>query len=144
MNKSTELTLNEIQVGLSASFSVVITKKMVEDFLQLSGDFNPLHSDETYAHSTKFGKIVVPGMLLASFFSRLVGMHIPGKNSLYMSQTLQFKQPTFVSDVVAIRGEVTAVSKKLGLITMATTVENNQSGTLLLTGEAKVLYLTQL
>ena len=79
------IAFDEIQIGEKASFTVKITKEMVEIFAQLSGDFNPLHMDDTYAEKTKFGKRVCHGMLLSSLFSQLVGMFLPGKNSLYFS-----------------------------------------------------------
>lgn len=141
MNKPADLKLAEIKVGSTASFTVTITRQQVRDFLQLSGDFNPLHSDEKYAQTTKFEKVVIPGMLLASYFSRLVGMHLPGKRALYLSQTLQFKQPAFIGDKVVIHGEVTAVSQKLGLITLVTGVVRSHDQKTLVGGETKVLYL---
>ena len=81
-----EHKLEEIEIGQKKKFSIKVTESMVNEFAKISGDFNPLHMDEQYAKSTKFGRRVCHGMLLASFFSRLVGMYLPGKNSLYFSQ----------------------------------------------------------
>jgi acyl dehydratase len=141
MTKAAGLSLSEIKVGLTVSFPVVLTPQKVKSFLNLSGDFNPLHADQVYAKTTRFGAIVVPGMLLASFFSQLVGMHLPGKKALYMSQTLQFKQPGFIDDEVVVKGEVTSISHKLSLIVMKTTITRIKDKTLLVAGEAKVMYL---
>ena len=78
-----EYTFEEIKIGLKKEFSVKITEELVNDFAKISGDFNPLHMDEEYASTTSFEKRVVHGMLLASFFSRIDGMYLPGKHALY-------------------------------------------------------------
>jgi len=77
-------------------------------------------------------------MLLASFFSRLVGMHLPGKNSLYFSQTLNFRNPCFIGDQVIVGGEIIEKKSNMKLITMKTTIYN-QTGKCLIDGLAKVI-----
>ena len=94
MNKEfSEYTYNEIKIGLKKEFSVKITESLVNDFAKISGDYSPLHMDIEYASTTSFKKRVVHGMLLASFFSRVDGMYLPGKHALYFSQTLKFVNP---------------------------------------------------
>jgi len=77
-------------------------------------------------------------MLLASFFSQLVGMHLPGKNSLYFSQTLNFRNPCFIDDTITIEGEIIEKKSNMKLITIKTTI-HNQIGTCLIDGVAKVI-----
>ena len=62
-----DLTFEQIEIGLSVEFPVTISESMVDDFAKVSGDFSPIHMDDKYAKSTSFGKRVVHGMLLASF-----------------------------------------------------------------------------
>ena len=88
-----ELTFDQITIGLTKEFHVVITQSLVDDFAKMSGDFSPLHMNEEYAKSTKFQNKVVHGMLLASFLSRMIGMYLPGKHALYTSQSLEFHNP---------------------------------------------------
>ncbi len=120
------ITFDEIQIGEKASFTVKITKEMVETFAHLSGDFNPLHMDDKYAEKTKFGKRICHGMLLSSLFSQLVGMFLPGKNSLYFSQSLNFQSPCYIDDKVVIEGEVIEKSPALQMITLKTQITNQQ------------------
>ena len=72
IEEATKLTINDIEVGLTKEFKITITKSMVDEFAIISGDFNPLHMNDKYAISTKFGKRVCHGMLLASFFLELL------------------------------------------------------------------------
>ena len=64
-----DLSLNDINIGDTVSFIRVFTEKDVKDFTKLSGDENPLHTDENYASKTKFGQKLVHGMLVGSLCS---------------------------------------------------------------------------
>ena len=136
--QSAEYTFDEIMLGVKTKFTVQINESTIDEFARISGDYNPLHMDEQYAAKTKFGKRVCHGMLLASFFSRLVGMYMPGKNALYFSQTLNFQTPCFVGDKVTIEGEVIDKSQSTRIITIKTTA-HNQVGKCLVDGIAKVI-----
>ena len=114
--KARDLKFEDIKIGESASFSHMITEQDVSDFARLSGDLNPLHTDEEYARTTRFGKRIVHGMFLGALCSRLVGMYIPGKHCLYVSQELRFKNPALIGDLVVVRGEVVAQSESTRIL----------------------------
>src|ERR1700676_2055835 len=88
LSTARELTFPEIAVGDAFTVEHTFTETDVRVFAELSGDYSPLHVDPTYASTTEFGKCVVHGMLLASLFSRLVGMYLPGKHALYVGADL--------------------------------------------------------
>lgn len=138
MNNPLDYSFEEIKVGLNHSFEVKINHELVENFAKISGDFNPLHMDEQFAKKTKFGKRVCHGMLLSSFFSRLVGMYLPGKNALYFSQKLNFVGPCFIGDQVSVKGEVIDKSESTKMIKLKTIIKN-QENTTLVEGTAQVL-----
>ena len=104
MVEPTEAKFDDITVGQKVKFNQIISESMVEEFSKLSGDYNPHHMDESYAKGTRFKKRICHGMLLASFFSRLVGMSIPGKNALYFSQSINFQSPCFIGDEILVKG----------------------------------------
>ena len=133
-----EYQFNDIEIGQTETFELVITESMLDDFARLSGDYNPHHMNENYAYSTIFKRRVCHGMLVASFFSRLVGMYIPGKNALYFSQTLKFIHPCFIDDTLKIEGKVLDKSESTKLITLKTSVFNDM-GKCIIDGQAKVL-----
>jgi len=137
-NSALEYSFNDLFVGQKANFLKKINEALVNDFAKISGDFNPLHVNKEYASSTNFGKRVCHGMPLTSFFSQLVGMHLPGKNSLYFSQTLNFRNPCFIDDTITIEGEIIEKKSNMRLITINTTI-HNQTGTCLIDGVAKVI-----
>ena len=133
-----EYVLDDIKVGQKEKFEVVITESLVNAFADISGDYNPLYVDENYAISTNFKHRVCHGMLLTSFFSRLVGMYLPGKNALYFSQSVKFISPCFINDKILVEGEVLEKSNASRIITLKTTITND-SGKCLIDGQAKVI-----
>jgi acyl dehydratase len=133
-----EYALEDIEIGQKKNFEIVVTESLVNTFADLSGDYNPLHVDENYANSTNFKHRVCHGMLLASFFSRLVGMYLPGKNALYFSQSLKFVAPCFINDKILVEGEVLEKSNASRIITLKTIITND-SGECLVDGQAKVI-----
>ena len=138
INPLNELSYNEISIGQQESFIIKITESMVEKFSNLSGDLNPLHMDNQFAESSSFNKRIVHGMLLASFFSQLIGMKLPGKNALYFSQTLNFRSPCYIDDEIEVVGEVTEKSDSTQIITVSTSIFN-KSKTCLIDGIAKII-----
>ena len=138
INPLNELSYNDISIGRQESFIIKITESMVEKFSNLSGDLNPLHMDNEFAESSSFKKRIVHGMLLASFFSQLIGMKLPGKNALYFSQTLNFRSPCYIDDEIEVVGEVTEKSDSTQIITVSTSIFN-KSKTCLIDGIAKII-----
>ena len=133
-----EYKFEEINIGDSKKFTEKIDKFRLDNFAKLSGDYNPLHMDDNYATNAKFKKQVCHGMFLASFFSKLVGMYLPGKNALYFSQTLNFQAPCYVDDTITVQGEVIDKSDSTRIITLKTLIYN-QIGICLVDGIAKVI-----
>ena len=132
------LNFNEISLGYTKNFSIKITKEILKKFAAVSGDFNPLHMDEKYAKNTQFNKQICHGMLLASFFSRLIGMHIPGTHALYFSQSLNFISPCFIDDIVKVSGTVTKKTSATKMLTIKTEIYN-QNDDCIVNGVAKVI-----
>ena len=137
MIEPTEAKLDNLHIGQKVEFNQVISESMVEEFAKLSGDYNPHHMDESYAKRTRFKKRICHGMLLASLFSRLVGMYLPGKNALYLSQTLDFQLPCYVDDDITIQGEVKQKINATKTIILETKIFND-SKECLVDGIAKV------
>jgi 3-hydroxybutyryl-CoA dehydratase len=140
-NAPREMVYNDIAVGDRASFEVTVNEKLVDEFSKISGDMNPLHMDEEYARGTTQGKRIAHGMIVGALFSRLVGMHLPGKYSLYLSQTLKFQNPIALGTKVTIAGEVTHKSDAHKTITIRTTAEDTVAKKTLVSGEAIVQLL---
>lgn len=89
------MEFEQLKIGQSYAMSRAFTRQDVMDFAKLSHDFNPLHMDAEYARSTRFGQLIVPGILTASLFSAIIGTRFPGEGSVYLNQDLCFWKPVF-------------------------------------------------
>ncbi len=126
------------KVGDSAEVSKTITDADVRAFAELTGDRNPVHLDEDYASSTRFGRRIAHGMIGASLISTVLASELPGPGSVYLSQTLRFTAPVYVGDTVTARVSVTRVRDDKPIVTLET-VCTNQRGERVVEGEAVVL-----
>ena len=131
IKKPLELKFHEICIGQINTFQIKITEKMVDDFANFSGDYNPLHMDQNFAKSKNFKNRVCHGMLLSSFFSRLIGMYLPGKNSLYFSQTINFQLPCYVNQKITVSGEVKEIIPSIKTIVLETKIFNDSEDCLI-------------
>lgn len=127
-----------MQIGDKFSRATKITGQMIDLFAQASGDVNPVHLDEAYAATTQFGKRIAHGMLTASLISAILGNDMPGNGSIYLSQSVKFKAPVFIDDVITAAVECTAYRADRRIATFSTTCVN-QDGKLVLEGEAVVI-----
>ena len=136
--KPSEYSFDEIEIGMQKNFKVNISENMLNEFGRNTEDYNPLHMNEKYASSTSFKKRVCSGMFLSSFFSRLVGMYLPGKHALHISQSLNFVNPCFIGETVTVRGKVIDKSAATKIIKLETTI-TNESGKRIIDGKAQVI-----
>ncbi|MFL6282448.1 MAG: MaoC family dehydratase [Pyrinomonadaceae bacterium] len=125
-------------IGDAAEVSKTITDEDVRAFAELTGDRNPVHLDEEYASTTRFGRRIAHGMLGASLISTVLASKLPGAGSVYLSQTLRFNAPVYLEDTVTARVTVKHVREDKPVITLET-VCVNQRGERVVEGEAVVL-----
>jgi len=127
-----------LKVGDSASLTKTITDADIRAFAELSGDRNPIHLDDEYAATTRFGRRIAHGMLAASLISTVLGTELPGVGTVYLSQNSQFVAPVYPGDTVTARVTVRMIRDDKPIVTLETICEN-QRGELLIKGEAVVL-----
>lgn len=135
-----ENTWLKIGIGDVAFLKTTISREKVKRFINLSGDNNPLHFDEKIAQKLGFEKPISHGMLLASYFSTLVGKYFLKKHNLYLSQNINFIKPVFVGETVIVRGRVKNKIKSLRILEIETVIINKKREEVV-KGIAKVKYI---
>ena len=137
-------TLEELSVGMKASFERTITAEMEEAFRCISGDENPLHQNDEFAREVSKGKFVSHvsfGMLTASLYSTIAGVYLPGENSLIHSfEEISFLKPVYVGDRLTVEGEITDMIRDLNLIRLSVKIKN-QNGKTVSRAKMKVLVM---
>lgn len=119
-----EYAFEDHKIGTEESFEVEVTAAMLESFADISGDQNPLHTDEAYAKESGYEGRVVFGMLTASFYSTLVGMYLPGKLALFQGIDISFRSPVFVADRLTVTGTVSYLNEAYRQIEIKATIRN--------------------
>jgi len=132
------LTMEQISVGQSASFTKTITETDVYMFAGVTGDLNPAHLNEEYAKNTMFKGRIAHGMLGAGLISAVLGMYLPGPGTIYMKQDLKFLAPVRFNDTITATCTVKEKIEDKGRLVIDCTV-TNQEGTQVIAGEALVM-----
>ena len=78
------------------------------------------------------------GILTTSFISTVIGMKLPGANTIYLSQEVTFKAPVYIGDTIKAEVEVVEKRDDKKIIDLKTTVKN-QDEKIVVEGNAKVM-----
>src|SRR6185503_7812584 len=126
------------KVGDSAKITKTIEQADIDAFAAVTGDHNPVHVDEEFAKTTRFGRRLAHGMLTASLISSVLANKLPGEGSIYLGQTLQFVAPVFPGDEITVQVTVKEIRAAKPILTLAT-ICVNQRDEIVIRGEATVL-----
>ena len=131
------LFFEELSVGQSAELSRAVGATDIEAFAEVSGDNNPVHLDAAYAETTQFGGRIAHGMLSAAYISAVIGTRLPGPGSIYLSQSLRFRRPVKIGDVVTARATIASLEADKGRAIISTVCE--VGGKVVVDGEALIM-----
>jgi len=130
------LYFEDLTVGMTEALLRTVMNSDVIGFAELSGDANPVHLSEHFAVKTPFRSRIAHGLFTASLISALLGTRLPGPGAIYLSQTLNFRAPVRIGDVVTAWVEVTELFEKGHRVTLA--CECIVDSNVVLDGEAHV------
>ncbi|MGJ8641305.1 MAG: SDR family oxidoreductase [Opitutaceae bacterium] len=101
-----KLKATDIQTGQTHCFDYTITNERIAQFAELSGDFNPLHTDVAYAHSVGHAGCVAHGVFQQALCSQAVGMWAIGERCLIARMDSQFENPLIYPAPVKVKSKV--------------------------------------
>ncbi len=122
----------DMQVGDTASFTKTMTETDVIIWVGLTGDLNPIHIDKEYSKSTRFGQVLVPGVLVQGLISTVMTQVTFGH--VYASQTIKFLKPVYIGDTITATGTIIEKIEEKNLVKVETKCIN-QDGVLVMVGE---------
>ncbi|MBQ6273509.1 MAG: MaoC family dehydratase [Oscillospiraceae bacterium] len=132
------ITIGEMKIGDSASFTKTISETDVYLYAGISGDFNPAHVNQTEAEKGMFGKRIAHGMLSAGLISTVLGTLLPGPGTIYMGQELRFTKPVAIGDTITATATVAELIPEKNRAILDT-VCTNQNGDVVIKGKATVM-----
>ena len=121
-----------VDVGIKLAHTKTITEADISKLAEVSGDYNPVHISEEYAKKTVFGGRIAHGVLSLGLISAALAQ-LPGV-VIFLGATDKFLGPVRIGDTITATGEVIAVRKDKGIVTLKTGC-TNQQGEPLVEGE---------
>ena len=97
---------DELEIGMSASFTKTVSETDVYLFAGISGDFNPLHMNHEFAKNTPFGARIAHGALPYCLIAPVLGMKLPGLGTMALEMNVRFKAPTYFGDTITAKATV--------------------------------------
>jgi len=128
MSEAARLAFDDLRVGQRAAFEARVTASDLDRYIALSGDASPLHAERDFARARGFPGRVVHGAYLAALVSRLVGMHLPGRDALVQSMDLAFRAPLTVDAAVRVEGAVDQLSEAVRSAVMKVAITDLADG----------------
>ena len=116
-----------------------VTQRDINLYAKASGDFNPIHIDESFAAQTPFGGTIAHGMLILAYMSEVMTRAF-GKNWFSGGKlSARFKMPARPEDTVTVSGRISSIERREGVSYVNCELEsNNQRGETLVIGNAVV------
>lgn len=133
---------DEVSVGEIFGTSITVTETHLVLGSGMFGDFNPLHTDEEFASKSMFGGRILHGPFTSALVASPVGMFFAGTAIAYVEHACRFKAPVRPGDTLATRWTITAKldkPKHRGGIVVMTCVSSNQSGTVAVEADGKIM-----
>ena len=111
MNDLQGYDVEDLDVGMAATFSKTITEADIVLFAGVSGDNNAIHINDEFAAGTRFGGRIAHGFLTASVISAAVANRLPGPGTVYLGQELNFRAPVRPGQTVHAKVTVAEVDR---------------------------------
>ena len=134
---------DELKLGMAVDTAPALIKK--EKMLSFARDYDtiPLHTDEEYAKSTPFGKLIAPGVMsFMSVWAKYLEVDFFGNELLAGKSTkIEWLKPVFADDVLTGKATITKLvkrSERNGLVEVSIDVYN-QKGELVLKDVTEVI-----
>ena len=123
------LTIHDLTLGDSATFTKTVTDADIFAFAGISGDFNPVHVDAEFANNSRFGARVAHGPLTIALCAGIIGMELPGVGTIALDVETSFKLPVYVGDTITAHAEVAEIDVERNLVKIALAWTNQRGDT---------------
>lgn len=92
----------DLSVGDRVSVSKTVTEADGALYIAATGDFGPVHIDESYAAGTRFGRRLAPGIMVAGLCTSVLTAELAGVLGVSIEDSFWFTGPVFYGDTITI------------------------------------------
>jgi len=118
--------LDTANVGDIFERQLIISEDLMKKFSNISGDLNPLHTNENFAKNKGFPGRVAYGNILNLMLSALVGMDLNNDSVMLLSQRIDYKKPVFLNDKIIATGTISVISKAVRVVELSMRFVNQE------------------
>ena len=105
---------DDLELGMTVDVSSTVIKK--EKMIAFARDYDniPLHTDEEYAKTTPFGRLIAPGVMsFMSVWAKYLEVDFFGKELLAGKSTkIEWIKPVFADDILTGKATITNLVKR--------------------------------
>ncbi|TWI52672.1 3-hydroxybutyryl-CoA dehydratase [Pseudomonas duriflava] len=137
---------DEIAEGDTFGQTLTIDSSHISRACGLFGDFNPLHSNDEFCASSRFGQRILHGPMTGALMSASIGMYFYGTATAYLEHNCQFLAPVFAGDTLTTTWtikETLAKPRHNGGIAVLQGVCQNQRGETIAEAQGKILLINR-
>ena len=137
-----KLKLSDIHQGDSLPSVVkLVTQREINLYAEASGDFNPIHIDESFAAQTPLGGTIAHGMLILAYVSQMMTDAF-GQSWLSGGKlSVRFKAAARPKDTITTSGKIDSIEQKEGITYVTCSLQScNQKGETVIMGDAVVKF----
>ena len=116
--QNNNLNFKDIIEGFKDCSNFVVTEKMIDDYILLTGDSSAIHQCEIKAKKYGFKNRVMHGGLLIGFYSKIIGTKLPGDSGIILELKSKFNNPVYPGDKLSINYEVISKHHSVSCITI--------------------------
>jgi len=127
----TDRPFESFSKGEKASFVKEITSEDFTRFESITGDHNPIHTDDFYASAAGYDHRIAYGLLVAGPISTLAGHLLPGRRCVLLEVSSRFILPVFSGDILTYHGEITQISPSTRVLKVQVEVINQENAVVL-------------
>ncbi|MFH1024901.1 MAG: MaoC/PaaZ C-terminal domain-containing protein [Planctomycetota bacterium] len=104
------LRIEDLREGQTYSEKFEFSEKGLQAFINLSGDRAPAHVDDSHAKGMGYGGRIVHGLFVCMPYSRILGMFLPGGNTVIHQMQFDALAPVYVGDTVSYQVKIVRIS----------------------------------
>ena len=136
------LRYDDARIGAAFASTMTITETHLVLGAGLIGDFNPHHTNETYASGSRYGTRILHGMMTSAIMGAPLGMAFHGTAIGFLEHHVRFVAPVRAGDTLTttwtIAGKLDKPKHGGGIVVLHGECRN-QAGAIVATAEAKML-----
>ena len=117
---------DSLHVGDEVSVSKTITEADGALYIAATGDFGPVHVDDSYAETTRFGRRLAPGIMVAGICTNVLTAELAGTLGVSIEDRFWFTGPVFYGDTISFRVWIHEMNAETRTVTWQASASNEE------------------